>query len=271
MLNDVTFGQYYPANSFMHKLDSRAKILLTAAYIVMLFAIKNFYGFAVAFLFLAVAVIFSSVPVRSLLRSIRGIIFLIIFTAVINLFFTESGKIIWQFYFIKIRDEALIFTVFVSARLIMLVMGTTLLTLTTTPVALTDGLESLLYPLKLIKLPIHELALIMSIALKFIPTLMEETDRIIRSQKARGGDFESGNIFKRVKALLPILIPLLISAFRRADELAEAMDARCYNGSKGRTKYKKLKFTFADAVSLLFSVSFIFLVYAMNVMFTVII
>ena len=243
MLGDVTFGQYYNANSFVHKTDPRIKILLLIAYIVAVFLAGNFLSLAAVLVFLIIAVMFSSVPIGSVLRSIKAIFFLILFTAVLNVLFhvrSETDTV----YFWVITKEGLLSAAFLASRLILLVTGSSLLTLTTTPVSLTDGLESLLKPLALIKFPVHELALIMSIALRMIPTLANETDRIICAQKARGADFESGNIISRLKALVPVLIPLIISALRRADELGDAMDARCYWGSKDRTKYKKLKLSF---------------------------
>ena len=248
MLNDVTFGQYYPAKSFMHKSDPRIKLLALIAYIVALFLAKNFYGLAACALVLIFAVIFSRVPLGSVLRSVKAIIFLLVFTAVLNLFFHGGEHLLVHWGIIKIYREGIIFTVFFVLRLFFLVMGSALLTLTTTPVELTDGIESLLTPLKWVRFPVHELALIMSIALRFIPTLIDETNRIIAAQKARGADFESGNIFKRIKAKVPVLIPLLISAFRRAEELGDAMDARCYSATKNRTKYKKLRFGWRDLI-----------------------
>ena len=254
MRNDVAFGQYYPAQSFVHKMDPRAKIVLLIAYIVLIFVVRNFYGFAVCAGLLVFAVIFSRVPVLKVLKSIRAILFIIIITVTINLFLhREDGDVVlFNRWIFTITDSSVRFAGFMALRLILLILGSSLLTLTTTPVSLTDGLESLMSPLRLVRFPVHELALVMSIALRFIPTLMEETDRIISAQKARGADFDSGNIFKRIKALIPILIPLIISAFRRADELGDAMEARCYTGSKIRTKYKKLKFTVYDAIGLLF-------------------
>lgn len=251
MLGDVTFGQYYNANSFVHKTDPRIKILLLIAYIVAVFLAGNFLSLAAVLVFLIIAVMFSSVPIGSVLRSIKAIFFLILFTAVLNILFhvrSETDTV----YFWVITKEGLLSAAFLASRLILLVTGSSLLTLTTTPVSLTDGLESLLKPLALIKFPVHELALIMSIALRMIPTLANETDRIICAQKARGADFESGNIISRLKALVPVLIPLIISALRRADELGDAMDARCYWGSKDRTKYKKLKLSFRDPVAVIF-------------------
>lgn len=254
MLNDVTFGQYYPTKSFVHNMDPRAKIVFIIAYIVAIFLADNFFALAAVTLFLIVAVIFSRVPFGRVLRSVKMILFLIIFTAILNLFFYSSSEelhMIWEWKFISVSWEAIINMIFLAFRLFLLVMGTSILTLTTTPVALTDGIESLLTPLKWIRLPVHELALIMSIALRFIPTLMDETNRIVAAQKARGANFETGGLIKRAKAVVPILIPLLVSAFRRAEDLGDAMDARCYSGAKGRTKYKKLTFTWRDLIGLL--------------------
>ena len=253
MPNKISFGQYYQADSFVHKMDARVKLLLLIAYLVSIFVIKNFYGFAVITGFLILAVIFSRVPVWSVLKSIKGILFLVLFTVILNIFFYggDYNVMLFKWGIIEITDASLIFAAFMALRLILLVMGSSLLTLTTTPVELTDGIESLLYPLKLIKFPVHELALIMSIALRFIPTLADETHRIINAQKARGGDFETGGLFSRAKAMIPILIPLLVSSFRRAEELGDAMDARCYSGSKGRTRYKKMRITFRDIIGVL--------------------
>ncbi len=249
-MREVSFGQYYPANSFVHKCDPRLKIVFLIAYIVAVFLAKNFYALgACAFVFLLMAA-FSGVPLKSLLRSVKAVLFLLAFTSLLNLFFHTGETVLWQWWIIKISKEAIYFTVFFAVRLFLLVLGSAVLTLTTTPVALTDGIESLLAPLKVIRFPVHELALIMSIALRFIPILTDETGRIMNAQKARGADFETGGLFKRVKAIIPILIPLLISAFRRADELGDAMDARCYSGSKVRTKYKKLTFGWRDGVAL---------------------
>ncbi|MBP5373029.1 MAG: energy-coupling factor transporter transmembrane protein EcfT [Clostridia bacterium] len=253
MNTSLAFGQYYPASSAVHRMDPRAKILLLIAYIVLIFLVKNFLGFAAAGAFLVLAVIVARVPILSVLKSVRAILFIIVLTFFINLFFhkEDDARVFVEWSVFVITDKSIRFAVFMALRLVYLILGSSLLTLTTTPVSLTDGIESLLTPLKWIRFPVHELALIMSIALRFIPTLMEETNRIINAQKARGADFESGNLFKRVKALLPVLIPLLVSAFRRADELGDAMDARCYSGSKNRTKYKKLKFSYRDLLATL--------------------
>ena len=252
MLSDLTFGQYYEAESFVHRLDPRIKILILIAYVVFVFVAQNFYAFLALALFLAIAVIFSKIPFSDMIRSMKGILFIIIITVILNVFFYQSETKTVLFWIIT--KEALIFSAYMALRLIILVMGSVLLTFTTTPVALTDGIESLLSPLKYIKFPVHELALVMSIALRFIPILMGEADRIIMSQKARGADFESGNIIKRAKAMIPVLIPLLISAFRRAEELGDAMDSRCYSSSAVRTKYKKLTLKISDLIAVIFSV-----------------
>lgn len=250
-MREVSFGQYYPANSFVHKCDPRAKILFLIGYIVAVFLGQNFYALgACAALFVLIA-IFSGVSFSALLRSVKGVLFLLFFVTVLNLFFYEGETVWWKWQFITITQEAVYYTIFLVVRLFLLVLGSSLLTLTTTPVSLADGIESLLSPLKLVRFPVHELALIMSIALRFIPILTDETGRIMNAQKARGADFETGGLVKRVKAIIPILIPLLISAFRRADELGDAMDARCYSGSKVRTKYKKLTFGWRDFVAFL--------------------
>lgn len=258
-MKDVTFGQYFPQKSFVHNMDARIKILLTIAYIVAVFLVQPFHflGFLACFLFVLLAIIFAKVPFLRVVQSIKGVLFFVIFSAVLQMFFNQDGNLLFSWWIINVTDIALLNAGFIFARIVLIVFGASLLTLTTTPVEIADGIESLLYPLKWIKFPVHEFALIMSIALRFIPTLLDETDRIIKAQKARGADFESGNIFKRVKALVPILIPLLIGAFRRADELADAMDARCYAGSKKRTRYKKMRLTYRDLLGTLIVVSLI--------------
>ena len=270
MLNDVTFGQYYPAKSVIHRLDPRTKLLALIAFIVLIFVSDNFYSLFACGLVLIISIAAARVPFGRVLRSVKGIIFILLFTAILNLFFYKGKNLLWGWGIITIYREGIIFTVFLMFRLFFLVMASSVLTLTTTPVELTDGIESLLKPLKYIRFPVHELALIMSIALRFIPTLIDETNRIISAQKARGADFESGNIFKRIKAIVPILIPLLISAFRRADELGDAMDARCYSSSKNRTKYKKLKFAWRDlaavfAIAVLIAGVVLFNIYAAQI------
>ena len=230
-------------------MDARAKILIAIAYMVAVFLVSSFHflGFAACLLFVMLATLVAKVPVFMVLKSIKTIIFFVVFSAVLQLFFNSRGTVV----FWVITDVGLINAAYIVARIILIVLGASLLTLTTSPVELADGIEGLLYPLKWIKFPVHEFALIMSIALRFIPTLIDETDRIIKAQKARGADFESGNIFKRAKALIPVLIPLLISSFRRADELADAMDSRCYAGSKTRTRYKKMRFSYRDLLGVL--------------------
>lgn len=248
-MRDVAFGQYYPSKSFVHRMDPRVKILFLIVYIVAVFLSSNFYALgACAATFLLIA-IFSGVPFYKLLRSVKAVAFLLVFMTVLNLFFYQGETVWWSWKFITITKEAVYYTIFLAARLFLLVLGSSLLTLTTTPVSLADGVESLLLPLKIIRFPVHELALIMSIALRFIPILTDEAGRIMNAQKARGTDFETGGMIKRVKAIVPVLVPLLISAFRRADELGDAMDARCYSGSKVRTKYKKLTFGWRDLIA----------------------
>ena len=252
-MKDVSFGQYFPTKSFVHNMDARIKILGVIAYIVAVFLVQSFHfaGFIACFLFVVIATMFSKVPFGKVLKSIKGIIFFIVLSAILQIFFNTDGKVVLEWSFIKITELGLLNAGFIIARITLIVLGASLLTLTTSPVEIADGLESLLSPLKVIKFPVHEFALIMSIALRFIPTLLDETDRIIKAQKARGADFESGNLIKRAKALIPVLIPLLISSFRRADELADAMDARCYSGSKNRVKYKKMTLSWRDLVGIL--------------------
>ena len=247
-MKDVTFGQYFPASSIIHKMDPRVKILATIAYIVAVFLVGAFHflGFLACFLFVVIVTVLSKVPFLRVLKSIKGVIFFIVLSAILQLFFNNSGTPLWENGFIT--DEGLLNAGFIIARITLVVLGASLLTLTTSPVEIADAIESLLTPLKFIKFPVHEFALIMSIALRFIPTLLDETDRIIKAQKARGANFETKNIFKKAKALIPVLVPLLISSLRRADELSDAMDARCYSGSKNRTKYKKMTISMRDVI-----------------------
>ncbi len=256
MLKDVSFGQYYPVKSFVHNLDPRLKILFLIGYIVAIFLAREFLALGACALVLIVAVLCARIPLGKVLRAVKGILFLVIFTAVVNLFFHSGDKVywggepvLWQWKIFRITQEGIIFSAFLVLRLCLLVIGSSLLTYTTTPVALTDGIESLLSPLKLIRFPVHALALIMSIALRFIPILLDETERIMNAQKARGACIDSGNLFRRMKAIVSVLIPLLLSAIRRADELGEAMDARCYSGGNARTKYKKLRLTWRDPIA----------------------
>ena len=245
MLKDITLGQFFPGNSLAHRLDPRTKLILTVLYIAALFCAKWFVSYAAAAALLIVGVKVSGVAPKALVRGLKPILFIICFTAVLNLFYTP-GEVLVQFWIFRITKEGISTAFFMILRITMLIMGTFLLTYTTSPISLTDGLESLLNPLKKIKVPVHELSMIMSIALRFIPTLIEETDKIMSAQKARGADFESGNLLQRAKALVPILVPLFISAFRRADELAVAMECRCYHGDDGRTKLHVLRYQTRD-------------------------
>lgn len=253
MLKDITLGQYFPGNTPVHRLDPRTKLLLVVVYIVALFLCEWFISYGLMALFLVTAIVLSRIRPKALLRGLKPLLIIILFTALLNLFFTD-GEVLVHWWIFRITREGLTNAFFLVLRIMLLVMGTFLLTYTTSPIALTDGLESLLSPLKLLHFPVHELAMMMSIALRFIPTLIEETDKIISAQKARGADFETGNIFRRAKALIPILVPLFVSAFRRADELATAMECRCYHGGKGRTKLKQLHFRTSDVVALLVGV-----------------
>ncbi len=248
-MKEVSFGQYYPVSSFVHRLDPRMKLFFLVAFIVAIFVADSFYGLAVCAFVLALVVAWSKVPVLKVFRAVRGVLFLALFTAAINLLFHTGETVYWEYGILCISKEGILFSAYLILRLFLLVICSSMLTYTTTPVSLTDGIESILTPLKWVKFPVHALALIMSIALRMIPTLMEETERIKNAQTARGANFESGNLFKRIKAFIPVLIPLLLSAFRRADELSDAMEARCYKGEK-RTKYKKLQFTWRDLVVL---------------------
>ena len=263
-MRDVSFGQFYPIESVVSKLDPRIKILSSIAYIVGIFLADTPLGFIISALFVAIIIIFSKLPIKIVLKSVKPILFLVIFTAVLNVFFYGQGEIVFQWWIFILRDESIKFAILMAVRLVLLVMGTSLLTLTTQPVSLTDGIESLLSPLKILRFPVHELALIMSIALRFIPTLMDETDRIIRAQTARGAKFDSGGIVDKAKAMIPILIPLLVSSFRRADELADAMDSRCYSGGKNRTKMKKMTIKFDDVITVIFTASYVMLIVIAN-------
>lgn len=247
MLKDITLGQYFPGNTVVHRLDPRTKLLMTLLYIVALFLCKWYISYGLMLVFLITAVAISKIRPKALFKGLKPLLVIIIFTAVINLFYTD-GRVLVEFWIFKITVEGIQNAFFLVLRIMLLVMGTFLLTYTTSPIALTDGLESLLSPLKKIHFPVHELAMMMSIALRFIPTLIEETDKIVSAQKARGADFETGNIFRRAKALIPILVPLFVSAFRRADELATAMECRCYHGGEGRTKLKQLHYHKRDVL-----------------------
>lgn len=246
MLKDITLGQYFPGNSVVHRLDPRTKLVLLVAYIAALFTANNWVSYSVCFVFLVLAIVVSTIPLKSILRGMKPLVMILVFTGVLNIFFTSGEKVLIQFWKITVYWEGVIRAFFMMVRILMLISSTFLLTYTTSPISLTDGLESLLSPLKKLRFPVHELSMMMCIALRFIPTLIEETDKIMSAQKARGADFESGNLMQRVKALVPILVPLFISAFRRADELATAMECRCYQGGDGRTKMKLLRYKLGD-------------------------
>jgi len=243
MLKDITLGQYFPGNSFIHRLDPRTKLIILVVYIVALFLAVNWVSYALMAVFLLLCIKISTIPAKSFIRGMKPLVMILIFTGVLNLFFTTDGTVLVDFWFITITSGGLQRAVFMVVRILLLICGTFLLTYTTSPISLTDGLESLMNPLKIIKVPVHELSMMMCIALRFIPTLIEETDKIMSAQKARGADFESGTLMEKAKALIPILVPLFISAFRRADELATAMECRCYQGGEGRTKMKLLRYT----------------------------
>ena len=249
MLKDITLGQYFPGKSVIHRMDPRTKLVILVLYIVALFVASGPASYGLIFLFLVTAIIISRIPLKAFVRGMKPMIFILVFTGLLNLLFTKEGTELYSVWIISITSDGIIRAAYMVARIIMLISGTFLLTYTTSPIALTDGLESLLNPLKVIKVPVHELAMMMCIALRFIPTLIEETDKIMSAQKARGADFETGNLMERIKAMIPILVPLFISAFRRADELATAMECRCYHGGDGRTKMKLLRYKRRDLVA----------------------
>ena len=244
MIRDITIGQYYPADSVLHRLDPRVKFIGTILYIVSLFICKN-WGYLLCAAFLIFLIVLSNVPFRFMVRGLKAILFILPFTMALNIFLTP-GTILWQWKALHITIEGLRTAVLMGVRLIMLILGASLMTLTTTPTKLTAGMETLFKPLKAVRVPVHEIAMMMSIALRFIPILLEETDKIMKAQMARGADFESGGLIRRVRAMIPLLVPLFISAFRRANDLALAMEARCYHGGEGRTQMKPLIYTKTD-------------------------
>ena len=250
MIKDITIGQYYPAKSILHRLDPRVKFVGTIAFLISLFVANSLWGYLLATAFLAVVIVLSKVPVKFMLKGLKPLFFIFILTVAFNLFLVP-GKVVVQIWILKITEEGIHQAIKIGIRLIYLVMGSSVMTLTTTPNQLTDGLEKLMRPLNKIKVPVHEIAMMMSIALRFIPILMEETDKIMKAQIARGADFESGNLIKKAKNLIPLLVPLFISAFRRADDLAMAMEARCYHGGDHRTSMKPLKYQNRDIMAYL--------------------
>ena len=256
MIRDITLGQYYSGESWVHKLDPRVKILATILYIVELFIVNNFIGFAIGAAVLAVIIAISRVPLGFIVRGLKPILIILMFTFALNIFMV-SGEVIWQWKFLHITKEGIRIAVFMAIRLILLIIGSSMLTLTTRPLALTDGMERLMSPFKKIGLPAHEIAMMMTIALRFIPTLLEETDKIMKAQQARGADFESGGLIQKAKNLIPILVPLFISAFRIAQDLAMAMEARCYRGGANRTRMNEMKMRSRDAVAFILMAVFL--------------
>lgn len=255
-MKSITLGQFYPAKSPLHKLDPRAKIILSILFIVCTFLCKNLLSYALLLFSALVLIVLSRIPFRIILGGIKPILFILVFTLVINVFWTKGDTLLWEWRFLHIYLEGVMNAVFMMVRIVLLIIGTCLfLTYTTTPIALTDAIEQLLKPLKVIHVPVHEFAMMMTIALRFIPTLVEETDKIMAAQKARGADFSSGSLIRRAKALIPILVPLFVSSFRRADELATAMECRCYHGDKGRTRMHILHYHVGDLIAVLLIVA----------------
>ena len=249
MLRDITLGQYFPGDSIVRRLDARCKLIAVVIYIAALFTAQSYVGYALMFAVTGGMIALSHIPLKSIVRGLRPVLVIIIFTAVLNMFFTP-GKVIFQVWKISFTQEGVVRAVFMVLRISLLIAGTFLLTYTTPPIALTDGMEHLFSPLKKLHVPVHELAMMMSMALRFIPTLIEETDKIMSAQRARGADFETGSLLQRARALLPLLVPLFVSAFRRADELAVAMESRCYHGGEGRTRMKQLRWHRRDTIAL---------------------
>jgi len=256
-LNDITLGQFVAGNSAIHRLDPRTKLILMIAYIVMTFLVKSMVMYLLPFAFVLLTLVLSKISPSYIWKSLKPLRFLIVFMFVINLFVIKGDTVLFEWWILRITKEGIVQAVFVTLRLVLLVSGTSLLTLTTSPISLTDGIEKLLSPLKVVRFPAHELAMMMTIALRFIPTLMDEAVKIQKAQLARGADFESGNIIKRAKAMIPVLIPLFVSAFRRADELAMAMESRCYHGGDGRTRMRSLKLGWNDLAATLITGAFI--------------
>ena len=254
MLGDITIGQYYPGDSFLHKLDPRTKIIAILIYMISLFIVNNFYGLLGMMLVSIAVVSISRIPIKYFFRGLKMILFIVLLTVALQMFMTP-GTIVWQWGILKVTAEGIRQAVFMGTRLVLLISITSILTLTTTPIALTDGIEHFLKPFQRIGVPAHELAMMMSIALRFIPTLVEETDKIMKAQAARGANFDSGNILEKVKSLIPLLVPLFLSAFQRADELAIAMEARCYRGGTDRTRLKALQYTTKDTFAFAMCIS----------------
>jgi energy-coupling factor transport system permease protein len=264
MLTNITIGQYYPAESPVHSLDPRFKLVSAMAFIILLFFVGNFWGFIFTAACVSAVIKLSRVPPLFLLRGLRGIIFILLFTAALNVFFTPGGTVLFEFYFLRVTLEGLALAGKMAVRLCLLIIGSSLLTLTTSPIELTDAIEYLMTPLKRFGVPAHEIAMMMTIALRFIPTLMEEMEKIMKAQSARGADFDTGGAVKRARSLIPLLVPLFISSFRRADELAMAMEARCYRGGVNRTRMKTLKLTRLDIRAIPLMILYAVGVFAIN-------
>ncbi len=267
MLKDITLGQFFPGNSPVHKMDARFKLLLTVAFIVMLFMAKNMWGLLVGASFTLLSFLISRIPLSLMWKSIKPIIPLIMFTAALSLFFIKTGEPLFEWKFIMITDEGRDAAVFMVSRIICLIVGSSLLTYTTSPIDLTDAIERLLSPLKVFHAPVHALAMMMTIALRFIPTLLEETDKIMNAQKARGSELDTGSFRDKIHGMIPIFIPLFVSSFRRAEELATAMECRCYHGGEGRTRMKQLHITYRDWIACIYTAIFIAGVIIMNIRF----
>lgn len=256
-MKGITIGQYFPGKSLLHKMDPRIKIVLTLIFIFLIFFCKNFWALGLMAGFLFIGMLISGVPMKMLIKSLRAILIIICITAVLNLFYITDGNLLFPGTFIKITDKGLYTAIFMTVRIACLIIGSSLMTFTTTPTMLTDAIERLLSPLKIFKIQVHTLAMMMTLALRFIPTLIEEIDKIMNAQKARGADLESGNLIDRAKALVPILVPLFVSSFRRAYELAFAMECRCYTGGNNRTRMKQMKVSYLDLVFVIFMVCII--------------
>ncbi|HJA05753.1 MAG TPA: energy-coupling factor transporter transmembrane protein EcfT [Candidatus Mediterraneibacter pullicola] len=257
MIRDITIGQYYPAESRIHRLDPRVKIVCTLIFLVSLFIQNSLLGYVIATLFLGTVIRLSKVPLKFILKGLKPIVILLLFTVVMNLFLTRDGETLIHFWIFTVTTGGLRTSVLMAVRLMYLVAGSSIMTFTTSPNGLTDGMEKLLHPLNKINVPVHEVAMMMSIALRFIPILLEETDKIMKAQIARGADFESGNIIQRAKSMIPILVPLFVSAFRRANDLAMAMEARCYHGGEGRTKMKPLRYKGYDVAAYILTLAYL--------------
>ena len=264
MIRDITIGQYYPAESRIHRLDPRVKIICTLVFLVSLFIQNSLLGSVIATVYLGTVIRLSKVPLKFIVKGLKPIVILLLFTVVMNLFLTQGGETLVHFWIFTITENGLRASVFMAVRLMYLVAGSSIMTFTTSPNGLTDGMEKLLHPLNRINVPVHEVAMMMSIALRFIPILLEETDKIMKAQQARGADFESGNLIQRAKAMVPILVPLFVSAFRRANDLAMAMESRCYHGGDGRTKMKPLRYKGRDRAAYILTLIYIVVIFVVG-------